>query len=583
MEIRRGIPVSPGVAIGPVLTLENERFRIPARHISATAVAGEIHRLHRALSAAARDTHIYEKTITQQLGKKYGAIFEAHALLLDDPELIAEIESQVREQKYAAEYAVSTVIRRYAKAFQSVQGSQTFASKATDLYDIERRVLSHLVGERREALKELRDAVIVLAHDLTPSETAQFDPKKVHALATEVGGRTSHTAIIAAALEIPAVVGVGEFLAEVVSGDTVIVDGHHGLLIINPDEETRKKYESARHQYVTFERSLDQLRHQPAVTKDGIHIKLLGNIEFPNEAAHAIEKGAEGIGLYRTEFLYLGRETDPSEAEHLEAYLQVLRALPEGQPLIIRTLDLGADKFSFRSEETADERNPFLGVRSLRLCLQNLPLFKTQLRAILRASAFGAVKILFPMVSTLRELRQCKFLLAEVKEDLEEEGVAFNQNIPVGTMIEVPSAAIQSPQLARDVDYLSIGTNDLVQYTLAADRTNEHVAELYSASDPAVLFLIQRVFDAGRRAGIPVNVCGEMSGDPVYAGLLIGLGLRQLSATPHKLPEVKQLIRSITLAEAEQLAREALRFETAIEVTNFLREHTRRALPDAPL
>src|SRR4051812_32572708 len=563
MEIKRGIPVSAGVAIGPALALDTEWDRISQRRIDPTHAEEEITRLHSALHAAADVSRSHQRAIHDRLGKQYAAIFEAHALLLEDPTLVGQIESHIRDQHFAAEYALSRVMRQYVKALESLGQESTLRSRVSDLYDLERSVLGHLLGERREQLKELREPVIVLAHDLTPSETAALDPKMVHAFATEAGGRASHTAIMAGALEIPAVVGLGEFVTDVTGGDLVIVDGNRGLLILDPDEETLARYESARSTFRTMETRLEELRDKPAVTRDGVHVTLLGNIEFPSEAAHCTERGADGVGLYRTEFLYLGRKTDPTEEEHLEAYLTVLRTLPKGQPVVIRTLDLGADKFNTASEAAYKERNPLLGVRSVRLCLRNLGLFKTQLRAILRASAAGEVHILFPMVSTLLELRQCKMLLAEVKEDLEDEKVPFNPALPVGTMIEVPSAALMADLMAREVDFFSIGTNDLVQYTLAADRTNEQVASLYSPSDPAVLRLIQRVLDAGRQAKIVVNVCGEMSGEPIYTLLLLGMGLRQLSATPHHIPEVKKVVRSITIGEAEQVAREVARLETA--------------------
>jgi phosphotransferase system enzyme I (PtsI) len=317
----------------------------------------------------------------------------------------------------------------------------------------------------------------------------------------------------------------------------------------------------------------------PAESRDGTRVYLYGNIEFPQDAAHCVEKGADGVGLYRTEFLYLNKQTDPTEAEHFEAYLTVLRKLGD-RPVVIRTLDLGADKFSTASEAAGIERNPFLGLRSVRLCLRNLTLFKTQMRAILRASAFGDVRIMFPMISTVLELRQCKMILAEVKEDLEEEGIPFNRKLPVGTMIEVPSAAIMAEQLAREVSFFSIGTNDLIQYTLAADRTNESVASLYSPGDPAVLRLIEQVIQAAQKYNVDVCVCGEMSGERLYTLLLLGMGLKQLSVTPHNIPEVKQIIRSVTLEEAKQIAQEALRLETARDVNNYLREQTRRILPE---
>jgi phosphoenolpyruvate-protein phosphotransferase (PTS system enzyme I) len=580
MELKRGIPVSAGVAIGPALALDTEWYRIPQRRIDPSATASEINRLHAALQAAAAVSRGHQRTIHDRLGKQYAAIFEAHALLLEDPALVSQVEALIRDQHFAAEYALSRVIRQYVRALESLGEASAMRSRVSDLYDLERSVLSNLLGERREQVKGLRQPVIILAHDLTPSETAALDPKMVHAFATEAGGRASHTAIMAGALEIPAVVGLGEFVSDVSGGDLVIVDGNRGLLILDPDEETLARYESARTTYRTQETRLEELRDKPAVTRDGVRVHILGNIEFPHEAAHCIERGADGVGLYRTEFLYLGRETDPTEDEHLEAYSTVLRTLPKNQPVVIRTLDLGADKFNTTSEAVFKERNPFLGVRSIRLCLRNLALFKTQLRAILRASAFGNVHILFPMVSTILELRQCKMLLAEVKEDLEDEKVAFNPKLPIGTMIEVPSAAMMADLFAREVDFFSIGTNDLVQYTLAADRTNEQVASLYSPSDPAVLRLIQRVLDAGRQAKITVNVCGEMSGEPIYTLLLLGMGLRQLSATPHHVPEVKKVIRSVTVGEAEQVAREVARLETARDVTSYLREQTRRLAPE---
>jgi phosphotransferase system enzyme I (PtsI) len=579
MITRRGIPVSPGVAIGPVYILDSTNFRIPYRTVRSAEIEAEVGRLRQALLSASAASRAEQESVGAKLGKHYGAIFEAHTLLLEDPALLEEIEGLIRNDSYTAAYAVSRVIRRFVKILEEYSDNAV-ANRSADLLDIERRVLSQLLGAHSQQLRNLTEPVIVLAHDLTPSQTAQLDPTKVHAFVTEAGGRTSHTAIIAAALEIPAVVGVGSFLTDVAGGDDAVVDGKHGVFIIDPDDETRHRFESARSTYATFERSLDELRELPAVTADGVRVALLGNIEFPHEAAHAVAKGAEGIGLYRTEFLYLSVNADPTEDEQFEAYRRVLTDLPPGTPLVIRTLDLGADKFNPLSGSLAQEHNPVLGLRSVRLCLQNLPLFKTQLRAILRASILGDVRILFPMISTLRELRQCKLILREVTEDLEEERVTFRRHVSVGTMIEIPAAALMADRLIGDVDFLSIGTNDLVQYTLAADRTNEHVAELYSASDPAVLQLIQRVLDSAHDAGKPVNVCGEMSGEPIYAALLLGMGLRQFSVTPHNIPEVKRVIRATTLADAEMVARKALQLETATEVTNYLRDQTRRLLPD---
>jgi phosphotransferase system enzyme I (PtsI) len=579
MEIKRGIAVSPGVAIAPAMVRDTEWFRIPKRFVPDDGLGQEVKRLRQALSAAAKDAREHQKAVNEKLGRHYGAIFGAHAQMIEDKSLASDMEKMIREQGHAAEYAVSRVIRRHSKTLESL-GQGDFAARAADLFDIEKRILQNLLGGRREELQQLTEPVIVLAHDLTPSETANLDPAMVHAFATEAGGRASHTAIIAGALEIPAVVGLGKFVTDVSGGDLVIVDGNRGVVIINPDDETLQHYENTRRSFQSFETRLSELRDLPAETRDGVRIPLLGNIEFPQEAAHCAQRGADGVGLYRTEFLYLGKVTDPTEAEHLDAYMTVLRTIGANKPVVIRTLDLGADKFTLQVEGGSEERNPFLGLRSVRLCLRNLTLFKTQMRAILRASAFGDVRIMFPMVSTLLELRQCKMILAEVKEDLEEEGIRFNQKLPIGTMIEVPSAALLADHMAREVSFFSIGTNDLIQYTLAADRTSEAVASLYSPGDPSVLRLIDLVVKAARKQEIDVNVCGEMSGEPVYTVLLLGLGLRQLSVTPHNIPEIKKIIRSVSIAEAEQVAGEVMRMETARDVNNYLREQTRRILPE---
>jgi phosphotransferase system enzyme I (PtsI) len=578
MDIKRGIAVAPGVAIGPALVLDTEGYRISERTIEPARVPAEVARLKQALAQAAAEAEQTQQAVGKQLGGQYGAIFGAHALLLADPSLARELELLVRQERFTPEYAVSRVIRRFVKTLESLE-DQTLAGRVADLFDVEKRLLRILLGQQGEQLGQLTSPVIVLAHDLSPSQTAGLDTKLVHAFATEAGGRTSHTAIVAGVLEIPAVVGLGKFLNDVSGGDLVIVDGYRGVVILNPDEETRGRYERAARELQSRASSdREALRYLPADTRDRVTVQLLGNIEFPQETEHCLECGAEGVGLYRTEFLYLNRQTEPTEQDHLDAYLRVLGTLGPNRPLVIRTLDLGADKFPRLSGVA--ERNPFLGLRSVRLCLRNSTLFKTQLRAILRASAFGDVRILFPMISTVLELRQCKFLLEEVKEDLEEEGLTFNPRIPVGTMIEVPSAAILAESLAREVDFFSIGTNDLVQYTLAADRNNEAVAGLYNAGDPAVLRLIEQVTRAAEPAGVSVTVCGEMSGDPPYTLVLLGLGVRQLSAAPHKLPGIKKLIRAVSVDEAEAVVREVMRLETARDVNNYLREQTRRILPE---
>jgi phosphotransferase system enzyme I (PtsI) len=588
MEIRHhGIAVSPGVAIGPALVLDTEGVRITHRTVHPDHIPDEVVRLRKALNDAAAEARETRQRLTARLGPALGNIIGAHESVFEDHALRTNIEALIRAQSYSAEYAVSRVIRDYVKRLEDAaqrikeQGQAEVRRRAAEFVDLEKQVLARLLGENSEPLQHLTDPVIVLANDLMPSDTADFSPRTVFAFATESGGNTSHTAILAGALEIPAVVGLGRFLTDVSGGDTVIVDGGEGVLIIDPEEATLARYEEKR----AVERSradrYDILKDKPAVTDDLVPIRLLGNIELSQEAPHCLERGAEGVGLYRTEFLYLNKTTDPTEAEHFEAYKSVVQALGPSRPVVIRTLDLGADKFSNATGSLASEKNPFLGLRSVRLCLRKLDLFKTQLRAILRVATLGDVRVMFPMISTVEELRQCKTLLNEVKEDLEEAGIPFKADLPIGTMIEVPSAALLADILAREVDFFSIGTNDLIQYTLAADRNNENVANLYNPADPAVLRLIRRVVEAAQHEQIEVNVCGEMSGEPLYVPLLIGLGLRQLSVTPRKVPEIKWIIRQLRIEEAKKLAEQAMNMDTARHVGNFLRDQLRRILPEA--
>ena len=582
MEIRRGIAVSPGVAIGPALVLDTEGILIPIRSVPPSQVEGEIRRLRTALADASRLAQEKHVKLSAKLGQEIADIFQAHAGLYEDPKLVRDAEALIRANNYSAEYGVSRAVRAIMKQLDAAGISPMATRLQADFVDLEKQLLLLLQGEAGQPLAAITHPIVVLAHDLTPSETAILDPNTVHALATESGGATSHTAILAGALEIPAVVGVGRFLTDVSGGDTVIVDGNNGLIIIDPDEATIARYEKARR----LERSKSgehrvQSRNVPGVTRDGVRVTMLGNIEFPSEARPCLDRGADGVGLYRTEFLYVNKAHDPTEEEQFEAYKAVLTELGPDHPVVIRTLDLGGDKFVPATGVVAAEKNPFLGLRSVRLCLRNLPLFKTQLRAILRASVYGDARVMFPMVSTVMELRQCRSLLREVQEDLEEAGVPYKSDLLIGTMIEVPSAALVADVLAKQVNFFSIGTNDLVQYTLAADRNNETVADLYSAADPAVLRLIAMVVKAAAAAKVEVTVCGEMSGEPRYTALLLGLGIRSLSSTPRKIPELKRVVRSLTVPDAEKLAAEALRLETAREVNAFLSAHLRRTLPDA--
>lgn len=580
MLIKRGIAVSPGVAIGPALVLGAESFRIPQRFVSIDAVDAEITRFQAAMEATCQEIGVNERLATERLGAQYAAIFAAHMMLARDEKLIQEIESLIREKSFSPEFAVSRVLRQYAKRFQNL-GDQYFADRAVDMYDLEKRLLKHLLGERREELSHLTMPVLLLAHNLTPSETAGLDKQYVMGFATEVGGHTSHTAILAGALELPAVVGIGKFLADVSGGETIIIDGSHGTVIIDPDEDTLAKYHASEERFRSFSKRLESLRQLPSETQDGVAITLYGNIEFPEEAVTASQRGAEGIGLYRTEFLYLESQKEPTEEDHFRAYREVLDAFPH-QPVIIRTLDLGADKMpgKLRAEYPA-EVNPALSVRSIRLSLQHLELFKTQLRAILRAAVYGDLRIMFPLVSTLMEFRQARMILGDVIEDLEEQGIPFRKGVPVGMMVEVPAAAILAEEFAREVDFFSIGTNDLIQYTLAVDRGDPAVASLYRAGDPSILRLLRMVVNAARKHNISVSVCGQMSSDPMFIPLLVGIGLRQLSVTPHAIPELKEVIRNLTVSKAERIANRAETLDIARDVEAYLRGELKKICPDS--
>jgi phosphotransferase system enzyme I (PtsI) len=573
----QGIAVSPGVTIGEALVLDSEGFRIPRRFVARSAVDTELERLSRAVADTAAEIERNRDAIRAELGDQYAAIFAAHLAMLHDPRLQEELVSAVRDRNFWPEYAVSRTLRRYAKVFQSLDNH--VAQRAHDIYDIEKSLLRNLLGQRRETLAAISQPVIVLAHNLTPSETANLDRRFVQGFATELGGPGSHTAIVAEGLEIPAVVGLGPFLADVSGGEPVILDGNQGVVILQPDEETIARYRLEVEAARTVAAKLDTLRDLPAETLDGVRIHITGNIEFPNEAEHCLSRGCDGIGLYRTEFLYLTSRREPTEEDHYAAYAEVVRIMA-GKPVVIRTLDLGADKL--RTESTPEEeRNPCLGLRSIRLSLRQLPMFRTQLRAILRASTLGDVRVLFPLVSTIVELRQARMVLADVMEDLAEHGIAFNRDLPVGIMVETPAAVMMLDVFIREVDFISMGTNDLIQYTLAVDRGNKEVADLYNACDPAVLRLLQRSFDIAREAGVPANVCGQMSGSVMYTQLLLGLGLRHLSVPASAIPEVKQVCRSVSVAECRGIAERALQMEGAREVKAFLSDQMRRRLAGA--
>ena len=577
MKTKQGIGVSPGVAIGPAVVVDIEEYDIPQRHVPVDLAQAELARLDKAVSLSKSEILDLRKRTAERIGKETAAIFDFHLGLLKDKELNGKFADTILSGHVTAEYAVATVLRAYAKEFLAMP--KYLAERVKDVYDIEKRLLRNLIGQKRQTLSHLTRDVNVLAHDLTPSQTAAMDRAHILGLAIDAGGRTSHTAIVARALGLPAVVGLNDVTAEISAGDTVIIDGHRGVVVVDPDEATLEQYRRYGQQQVDFIHSLDSLRDLPAVTRDGHEIALLGNIEFPSEVAGVFDRGGQGIGLYRTEFLYLGSDSEPTEDEHYAAYREVLE-LSGNHPTVIRTLDLGADKYT-QARAREPERNPFLGCRSIRFCLQNLPLFKTQIRAILRASVGTQATMLLPLITNLLELRQAKTIILDVMEDLEEEGIEHRSNMPIGMMVETPSAALMADEFAKEVDFFSIGTNDLVQYTLAVDRGNERVAALFSVVHPAVLRLIKEVIRTGQRRDVPVSLCGEMAGDPIYTMLLLGLGLRIFSCAPPAIPEIKKVIRSVTLEQTTQVAQKVMTFQLDIETTNFLRRETRKIMPEA--
>ena len=578
MQLIKGIPVSPGVVIGRIFVLDDEKQRIPKRLVPPEAVAAELTRLENALAASARELEAVRAGAETQMGAETAKIFMFHQGMLADKALIGPMRGLIEAERVTAEYAVYRTLADWAVRFRGMKDS-AFTTKANDLEDLSMRVLKHLIGEHKSKLNELHHQAVVVAPDLTPSQAAGFDREKVIAFATDLGGRTGHTSIVARALGIPAVVGCGNLTKFATDGSPVIVDGDRGVVVIDPDEKQLDEYRAYIEQQRVFQLSLDELAGLPSLTRDGTRVELLGNIEFPQEIPTVLACGGDGIGLYRTEFLYLTRESEPTEEEHFQAYAECVRLL-EGRTLVIRTVDLGADKYTQRQQEQP-ERNPFLGLRSIRYCLKSLPMFKTQLRALLRASALGPIKIMFPLVTSIQEFRQARWVLNEVMEDLAEEGISYDPNVPVGMMVEVPSAALMADSFAREVKFFSIGTNDLIQYTLAVDRTNERVASMFNQAHPAVIKLIKDVARVSRRRNVPLSCCGESAGDPDYAVLLLGLGLRTLSASAASLPQLKRMVRSVSIEECERIARRALSFDTDTSVAAFLRDQTRKILPEA--
>jgi len=558
-----GVGVSPGIARGTVHAVRDDAEEVAQYHIAPAEIAGEIGRFETALIQTRAQILEMQQKISEAIGAKDAGIFDAHLLVVEDRTLIDEVLRKLEADLCNVEYVFQEVATHYADTLSKIDDPY-LRERALDIQDVTRRVVRNLQGKAPKAFLALTDPHILIAHNITPSDTATMNREQVLGFATDLGSRTSHTAIMARSLNIPAVVGLHDVSAKLETGQEVLVDGYNGLLILNPTPETLWHYGELRHRQEQVAAQLTGLRETKSMTRDGRHIVLSANIELPNDVESVVTAGAEGIGLYRTEFLYLNRPTLPSEQEQYETYRKVAEGVAP-HPLIIRTFDLGGDKIA-SGMDADDELNPFMGLRAIRFSLEHLDIFKAQLRAILRASAAGNVKIMFPMISGAQELRRAIGVLDECKQELRSEGEEFCDTCEVGAMIEIPSAAICAEVLAREVDFFSIGTNDLIQYAMAVDRVNERIAHLYEPTHPAVIRLLKIVADAAHKHNIWVGVCGEMAGDLATIPLLLGLGMDELSVSASLVPRVKRAVQSLSIPECEQLVQEALELETPTEV-----------------
>lgn len=571
----KGIAAASGISIGFAYRVGKEELVIPKQEITQQEIPLQIQLFEEALINTRKEIMELQKRIGLEMGQEEARIFDAHLLVLEDRMLIEEVISRLKKEQLSVAYIFKEVLKKYIDVFSKIE-DEYLKERIVDINDVGRRVLRSLLGKERKALQDLKEKAVVVAHDLSPSDTAAMHKQSVAAFVTDIGGKTSHTAIMAKALEIPAVVGVEEATSRIKPNDLLIVDGSVGVVIVNPDEETLRIYRRQEEKLKGIAAKFLSVKDVPAVTNDGRVIEINANIEFPDEVPSAKLHGAEGIGLYRTEFFYMNRKDLPSEEEHYEAYKYVAEQM-KPHPVIIRTLDLGGDKF-LSQFEIAPEMQPFLGWRAIRFCLARPDMFKLQLRAILRASVYGNLKLMYPMISGIEELRQAKKILNEAKEELKAKGMPFNKDIQVGAMIEVPSAAMTADILAKESDFFSIGTNDLIQYSLAVDRANEKVAYLYEPAHPAVLRMIKNIIDAAHNANVQVGMCGEMAGESNFVLILLGLGLSEFSMPPQVIPEIKYVIRSISFKQAQDIAQQALKLSAGNEVEEFTRKKLREIL-----
>ncbi|WP_214545677.1 phosphoenolpyruvate--protein phosphotransferase [Staphylococcus pseudintermedius] len=571
-NIIKGIAASDGVAIAkayllvePDLSFNNEKTDQPE---------AEVQKFNEALNNSKIELTKIRNHAEEQLGADKAAIFDAHLLVLDDPELIQPIEEKIKNESSSAPQALTEVTQNFITIFESMD-NEYMKERAADIRDVAKRVLAHILGVELPNPSIIDESVIIVAHDLTPSDTAQLNKQYVQGFVTNIGGRTSHSAIMSRSLEIPAVVGTKSISESVQQGDMVIVDGLTGDVIVNPSDDEIKAYQHKRESFFADREALKQLRDEPSKTLDGHEVELAANIGTPNDLEGVHNNGAEGIGLYRTEFLYMGRDNMPTEDEQFEAYKKVLESM-EGKRVVVRTLDIGGDK-ELPYLNLPEEMNPFLGYRAIRLCLDQPEIFRPQLRALLRASAYGKLNIMFPMVATIQEFRDAKALLLEEKENLKQEGVEVSDDIELGIMVEIPATAVLADVFAKEVDFFSIGTNDLIQYTMAADRMSERVSYLYQPYNPSILRLIKQVIDASHQEGKWTGMCGEMAGDETAIPLLIGLGLDEFSMSATSILKARRQIKDLSRTEMVQLADRALNCATVDEVVDLVKAKTTKA------
>lgn len=573
----KGIPVSPGIIVGKVFLFDRGEESVAARDIKKDDIPEEIAKLENSLIQTRKEILELKDRLSQGMGREHADIFNAQLLVVEDRSLIEEVIKKLESDRKNVEFIFQQVSKKYIKIFSEME-DEYLRERASDIRDVAHRVIHNLLGKQREDLAHLKEEVVVIAYDLSPSDTAMMHKEKVVGFATDIGGRTSHTAIMARSLEIPAVVGLHNLSRKLQAGSTVIIDGNNGFVIVDPTQETIAGYTKEKNKLEQFEEKLLELRKLPAETRDGCRIILAANIELPEDVPSAIHHGAEGIGLYRTEFIYLNRADLPTEEEHFEAYKTVAKKIAPNS-VIIRTMDLGGDKF-LSHLQVAKEMNPYLGWRAIRFSLARLDIFKIQLRAILRASAYGNLKIMYPLISGLGELKKANDILAKVKDELKKGGIRFNEDVEVGAMIEVPSAALISDILAREADFFSIGTNDLIQYALAIDRVNEKVAYLYEPTHPAIIRILKQIIDAAHKEGIWVGMCGEMAGDPVTALISVGLGIDELSTSAIVIPEIKKAIRSVSMAQLQEIIGEIMEYKEAKQIHRCMHRFIRKAVPD---